>query len=582
MHSTVNRTTEKRLRKEVDTDRLQEDVDAFVGLERVSGTDDEWAAAEYVVDRLAEVDVDCDLLTAETLISVPEDARIEVTTPTSRLIDDAITTAFGASTPGMGVAGEVVFRPEITANSVARADLEGRIVLTTGLPRPDPVARLEEAGAAAVVFGSVTPDHLHEMIVTQTWGTPPYEKRDALPDIPVVQIHQEDAAWLRERVSGGPLELTVHTSVRTEPTTLPCPVGHVEGAASDRYLVVGNHIDSWHEGITDNATAVASTLELARVFAEEDPDRGLLLGFWPGHSTGRYAGSAWFADREWLDLRQNGVAYLHLDLNGLAGADRIWYQHMSELAREHLDAIEDGTRFPAWDDNGSFLGGDRPGRNSDQSFWGTGLSSVLSGARLEPETTEGGPVGGGWWWHTPADTRDKVDLDVLAEETRLFVTLASRICNSPVLPHDFRETVTELRETLDTVESGANTSFPEVRRRLDDLDAELADAYRAFDRLDGDADPEALAAAEDLQVELGNLLVPALYVEGTEYGQEPALPQELLPGLRKAEQLPERTGREKLCTEVSVRRATNRLCDRIGTATERAERFTRCYTVGRE
>lgn len=574
MHDAVDRTTEEQLREAVDVDRLREDVDAFVGLDRFSGTDDEWEAAEYVVDRLEESDIDCDLLTAETLISVPETARIEVTTPTSRTIDDAITTAFSASTPGMGVSGEVVYIPDVTDETVAGVDVTDRIVLTEGLPRPGPVTTLDKAGATAVVFESVTQDHLHEMIVTPTWGTPPYEERDAIPDLPVVEIHQRDAAWLRERVSGGPLELTVHTSVTTEPTTLPCPVGHVEGSSSDRYLVVGNHIDSWHEGITDNATAVAATLELARVFAEREPDRGLLFGFWPGHSMGRYAGSAWFADQEWLDLRENGVAYLHLDLNGLEGAEEIWYQHMAELGSEHFDAIEDGTRFPAFDDGeGSFLGDDRPGRNSDQSFWGAGLSSILSGARLDPETEEGGPVGGGWWWHTPEDTRDKVDLDVLAEETRLFATIASRICNSPVLPHDFRETVAEFRETVDDIESEARTSFPAVHDRLDELDSALADAYERFDQLDTDADTDALAAAEDLQVELGNVLVPALYFEGPDYGQEPALPHQLLTGLRIAEELPERTGREELFTDVSVRRAVNRLCDRLDSATEVTERY---------
>jgi hypothetical protein len=30
---------------------------------------------------------------------------------------------------------------------------------------------------------------------------------------------------------------------------------------------------------------------------------------------------------------------------------------------------------------------------------------------------------GGWWWHTPEDTRDKVDLDILVEETALYVGL---------------------------------------------------------------------------------------------------------------------------------------------------------------
>lgn len=573
MHDAVDRTTEEALRDLVDTDRLREDVAAFEGLERVSGSDDEWEAAEYVVDRLEAYGIDVELLTADTLISVPENARIEVTTPSSRCIDNAITTSFSASTPAMGVAGELIHLPEVTAESVASSDVDGKIVLTKGFPSPEPVGLLDDAGAAAVVFESVNPEHLYEMIVTPTWGTPPYEERDSIPELPVVQIQQDDAGWLRDRTAGGPVELTVHTSVTTELETLPCPVGRIEGSNSDRYMVVGNHIDSWHEGITDNATAVAATLELARVFADTDPDRGLVFGFWPGHSTGRYAGSAWFVDQEWLDLRENGVAYLHLDLNGLRGADGIWYQHMAELEDEHFDAIDVGTSLPPRDDEGSFLGGDRPGRNSDQSFWGTGLSSVLSGARLEPGTEEGGPVGGGWWWHTPADTRDKVDMDVLTEETQLFATIASRVCNSPALPHDFRETTGEVRDTLSEVEDAAETHFSEIHERLDELDSALSKAYEVVADLDETSDTARLSAAEDLQVNLGNTLIPALYVGGDEYGQEPALPHELLPDLRAAESLPERDGRKNQFTKVTVRRAVNRLCHQIEIATEHTTRF---------
>ena len=142
-------------------------------------------------------------------------------------------------------------------------------------------------------------------------------------------------------------------------------------------------------------------------------------------------GSAWYADTNWLDLRRNGVAYLHIDLPGLKGADSLWYQHMAELADEHFDAMQSATTLELRGQEESYLGATgRPARNSDQSFWGTGLSSLLSGGRLSPNTEEGGPVGGGWWWHTPEDTADKVDYDVMIEETRLYLALAARIQSS--------------------------------------------------------------------------------------------------------------------------------------------------------
>ncbi|QKY19268.1 M28 family peptidase [Halolamina sp. CBA1230] len=567
----IDRETEKALRERVDRDELERHVDAFDGTERISGTDDEWAAAEYVVETLREYGCEAELRSFEGYISVPEDARVDVTAPTRETFDEAITTSFGASTPPSGVSGEVVRLDDVTEASVAAADVEGKIVFTTGLPTPEPITLLDDAGAAAVIYQSVNPDQLHEMIVTPVWGTPGLDDADEIPELPVAQIGHDAGNWLLERCTEGPVEATVTTEVTTELTTLPCPVGRVDGTESDRYLVVGNHVDSWYEGITDNATAMAATLELARIAAADPPARGLVFGFWPAHSTGRYAGSAWWADQEWLDLRENGVAYYHLDLNGLKGADGLWHQEMAELGEEHVDVLETAGDLPLLDGGeAGFLGDDRPARNSDQSFWGAGLSSLLSGARLEPGG-EGGPIGGGWWWHTPEDTRDKVDLDVLAEETRIGVTLASRLCDSPALPHDYRATAVDIREQIEAIEAETDRSFDGVHEEIDALAAALDEAYDLIDAVDV-VDSDAAAAAEDLQVTLGNKLIPALYTSRRDYDQEPALPHEPLPELRRAAGV-DGTRREERFAETTLTREETRLRHRLRNARKAAESF---------
>ncbi|KPN31077.1 putative aminopeptidase, Iap family [Halolamina pelagica] len=460
----------------------------------------------------------------------------------------------------------------MTEEAVAAADLDGKIAFTTGLPTPEPIQLLDAAGAAAVIYQSVNADQLHEMIVTPVWGTPGLDDAEDIPDLPVAQVTHDAGDWLRERCAAGRVEATVTTEVTTELTTLPCPVGRIDGTESDRYMVVGNHVDSWYEGITDNATAMAATLELARIFAEDPPARGLVFGFWPAHSTGRYAGSAWWADQQWLDLRENGVAYYHLDLNGLQGADGLWHQEMAELGDEHLDVLESAGDLPLLDGggDGNFLGADRPARNSDQSFWGAGLTSLLSGARLEPGEA-GGPVGGGWWWHTPADTRDKVDIGVLAEETRIAVALASRICDSPTLPHDFRATVADVREQVAAVEAETDREFAGVHDDLDALADALEAAYGVIEGVDA-VGSDTAAAAEDLQVALGNELVPALYNSVRDYDQEPALPHEPLPELRRAAGV-DGTRREERFAETTLTREVTRLRHRLRNAREAAERF---------
>ena len=567
----VDREADRRLRERVDVDALQRHVDAFDGTERVSGTDDEWEASEYVVETLREYGCEAKLHEFEGYISVPEDGRVDVTAPTRRTFDEAITTSFSASTPPSGVSSEVVRIGDVTEETVDAADVEGKIAFTAGLPTPEPITLLEAAGAEAVIYQSPNPDHLHEMIVTPVWGTPGLDNEEAIPDLPVVEITRKAGDWLLDRCDEGPVEATVTTEVTTELTTLPCPVGRIAGTESERYMVVGNHVDSWYEGITDNATAMAATLELARVFAQDPPARGVVFGFWPAHSTGRYAGSAWWADQKWLDLRENGVAYYHLDLNGLRGADGLWRQEMAELADEHVDVLETAGDLPLLEGGeAGFLGNDRPARNSDQSFWGAGLTSLLSGARLEPGG-DGGPVGGGWWWHTPEDTRDKVDFDVLAEETRIAVALASRICNSPVLPHDYRATVSDVREQIEGIESETDRRFEPIHTELDALGAALEEAYAVVEDIGG-WESSTAAAAEDLQVALGNELIPALYMSRRDYDHEPALPHQPLPKLRRAAAVDGTRRRERFASTTLTREIT-RLRHRLRNATDTAERF---------
>lgn len=572
----IDRSTEDELIRAIDQDEIEAHVDALAGLERVSGTVDERQASEYIVETLREYGVRAESNEYEGYISVPESGAVTVTAPESHELREVITTAFSATTPDAGIHGRVVRVDDLGDPAAAERRIADAIVFTPGLPTAQAVEAAERLGVRALIFESPTEGQLHEMIVSPVWGTPSLGTAGDIPDVPVVEVSQVDGAWLRERLAAGPVEATVRTDVTTKLRTLPCPVGRIEGENSDRYFVMGNHVDSWYEGVTDNATAIAATLEVARVFAEQSPDRGLVFGFWSAHSTGRYAGSAWYADTNWTDLRENGVAYLHLDLNGLKGADSLWYQHMAEVGDEHLDAMSDATEIPIGSDSSGWLGDtDRPARNSDQSFWGTGLSSLLSGARFSAGTEEGGPIGGGWWWHTPEDTRDKVDTDLLTEETKLYVTLASRFCNSPVLPHDFTATVDDIEATLDEITDEYELdgdALDETHARLTRLREAIETANAIIDDRAGE-DPTLSGAVEDLQVELGNVLIPALYMDVQEYEQEPAVGHSLLPYLRIPELAEAPTGLTRRFAEVTFDRGVNKLNHRLSRAYAAVDAF---------
>lgn len=562
MFESIDRESELDLVDAIDRDRLTDHVDRLSELTRHSGSEEEQAGADYVVEQLREYDVDVEYGEYEAYVSDPDDAAVTVTAPTAWAVpdDEVITVAFSAATPPAGIHGEVVFVSKVTDEVLAKRDLAGKVVFTPGLPTPGPVEKLADAGTKAAVFESPTEGHCHEMIVTPVWGTPGVRDEERIPSIPVVEVSQSAGKRLRNQIDRGPVEAAVETSVTTDRFDLPCPVGTIDGRESDRYYVIGNHVDSWHRGATDNSTAVAATLELARVFAEhnEPPRRGLLFGFWTAHSFGRYAGSTWFVDDRLPDLRENGLAYIHLDLNGLKGAEQLWYQHMAAVEDEHLDAL--GTvpnlDLPEGASESLFLGDDRPGRNSDQSFWGAGMVSLLSGARLTPGTPEGGPVGGGWWWHTPEDTRDKVDPDVLVEETKLYAALAARICESPIPPFDHAKSAAAIIETIDDL-GMEHPILSDLRERAVGLERTVTEANRIADTCA--ADPAVARATEELQVELGNRLVPALYKARPDHRHDQALPQGRLPGIAAIGDPDERSGRARLFAETSLRREANRV-----------------------
>ncbi len=71
-------------------------------------------------------------------------------------------------------------------------------------------------------------------------------------------------------------------------------------------------------GIGDNAVGDAALLELARVFHKNRAELalGLKVAWWPGHSTGRYGGSTWYADNFGLDLARNCIAQVDIDSPG--------------------------------------------------------------------------------------------------------------------------------------------------------------------------------------------------------------------------------------------------------------------------
>jgi len=181
------------------------------------------------------------------------------------------------------------------------------------------------------------------------------------------------------------------------------------------FLLVGAHLDSWYEGVTDNATGDACLMEMARVLNKHRKRlrRGVRFAWWPGHSHGRYAGSTWYADFAFDDLRRRALGYLNIDSPGVRDTEIF-------DCRYNMGEVEDLMKETVPEVTGQSPNIRRPFKAGDQSFWGIGLPSLGAFRMLpldHPDRATVGGCGAGWWWHSPADTLDKADARILAADT---------------------------------------------------------------------------------------------------------------------------------------------------------------------
>ena len=166
--------------------------------------------------------------------------------------------------------------------------------------------------------------------------------------------------------------------------------------------------------------------------------------FWSGHSHGRYSSSAWYAETHWEELERRALVHVNVDSTGGKGntivADTTASAELRAVAREAIS-----------EQGGQEFTNRRMGRAGDQSFWGIGVPSIFGNMSEQPATGEanasasvfgGGNrrgAGTGWWWHTPFDTLDKMDEQILVRDTRIYLQVVWRLLTDAVLPFDYAE-----------------------------------------------------------------------------------------------------------------------------------------------
>ena len=521
---------ESKLAAEISAHTLMDHVRAIAAWERESGSPGEARAFDYIERTLKAYGVDVERREIEAYISLPLEGRI-------RLDDGAVIEGLTHSfSPSVGaLEGEVVDVGDGSPADLARA--AGKIALIRGLASPGKAWAAQQAGTLAQVFEVM--DHLHNMIVTTVWGAPTPDTAWRIPATPCLSILGAEGRRLRARLADGSLRITLTTRVRTEWMPIPHLVGSLPGRIEDRFVLFSGHVDSWHHGAMDNATANATMLEIARLLAarREALRRGIRFAFWSGHSHGRYAGSAWYADHAWRELHARCVLHLNVDSTGARGATDYSVLHATEDAQSLAETV-------VADVTGQRARGRRFSRAGDQSFWGAGVpSAFMSLSGLPKQDTElsramerlVGSAGFPWWWHTREDTIDKIDGDVLALDTRVYLATALRWLNAPVLPLDHRRAARAIVAELEALQAAAGGRF--------DLEPALDAARRLGERLEraaerlGRAEPSRPEAVNRALMRLSRVLVPLTYTSGDRFAHDLALPIAPLAGLQRAREL---------------------------------------------
>ena len=500
-------------------------------------------AMDHVAARLKSFGVPVTMHEPKLYLSLPGKARVEAGGKSFR----AKPPAYSADARN-GFTGELVYIAANQADDIdtifdmkldkkgeQAARAKGKIVISEGYASPGLVSQFEELGAVGVIGINPGVD-IHWGICTTIWGVPDLDDLPRKPKVPVVAVNNPDGLALIELAKQG-AKVTIVTEMEEGWYASKLPVVEIRGSEEpEKFVLLHGHLDSWDVGVGDNAVGDAALLEMARVlWANRDKlKRSVRIAWWPGHSTGRYAGSTWFADHFAIDLDENCVAQVNCDSPGCRWAEEfIDLSWMPETVPFITDAIRDAA--------GKQAKGERAHRAGDYSFNNIGISSyyMLSSTMTPEKRAEKGyyavgGCGGNIAWHTENDTIEIADKDILLRDIKVYLLSVLRNANAEILPFDWRLTAKEFLGTIAGYQkkAGDRFDFSRSREAAENLLSRLETFYA-----DVAAGKIAPAKANRVIQDLARILVPINFTREARFRHDPALTIPPLPTLATATEL---------------------------------------------
>lgn len=241
-------------------------------------------------------------------------------------------------------------------------------------------------------------------------------------DIPVVSMAAEDQSQLERYIARGEsprLRLDVQNRFTNGPVPSANVVGEIRGSTNpEQIVVIGGHLDSWDlaSGSTDNGCGVATTLGAAEAIVKSGfrPRRTIRFVLFTGEEQGDDGSFNYI--RMHKDEMANHLAAIILDdgqgpITGFALGGRNDLITAMERLADSINSfgslsVDDDTVFDT--DTGPFI------------------LAGLPGIGLKQDTTEYE-----YTHHSPVDTFDKVQLDILGRDSTIMALTAFWIANRP-------------------------------------------------------------------------------------------------------------------------------------------------------
>ncbi len=558
-------------------EEVRKHLEYFTTLTRIAGTEDELKAAEYIRDKLTEYGLEAEIQEFDAYISHPAEAELTIISPVQESFP-ALSHAFIVSTPPGGMEAELIAIGKGLAEDYQGVDARGKIVLIkpgSGEEQVNAARLAEEKGALAQIhITSGRPRSINIMQLRNTWGSPTVETLSRVPGMPGISICSEDGERLAALAKNGPVRARLKAKAWRGYRKIRHPLGFLRGTREpEKYVLFAAHYCSWYVGATDNAAANALLLEMARIFAKfrDQLGRSIRFAWWAGHSQGTFAGSTWYLDNFWDDVRDNAVAYLVMDGLGRAGSAGFEPRNTEEIRKFHEQVVKDAL--------GLETKSNRVSKSGDQSYWGMGLPS-FTGSPVFPKGPAADPAGKkGWYSHTEEDTLDKVDRALLTIPFRVNATSILRLCNNAVLPLEF-VTVAELyKKGLKDLQEDNKSSLDltPLLAQVEELENKARSLNEAIgqnlallaEKGEASGLKSETAAINACLMGLGRLLLPLLSSRAGRYGQDPMgtkfKPIPALQALRDLHKLdPASEAYQALAT--SLRRERNRVSDTLAAA----------------